>query len=145
MTEQGVVVKLDKEFAVVRIGRNSACATCGKCGMTQNQKHVDFYTLNTVDAQVDDVVEVDIPEQNTVPIAFVGYIVPIIPALLLMFLCIELWGIEWLAVILFFVGLGIGFVFISILDKIRRKKWINSPTITRIVLSKQQKTEQQQQ
>ena len=62
MTETGTVIKCKNDYAMVRIGRNSACASCGKCGMTENQKHVDFYVKNTLDAQVGDRVELDIPE-----------------------------------------------------------------------------------
>ena len=48
MLERGVVLKSNGKFAQVRIGRNSACGSCGKCGMTENQKHVDFYVENTL-------------------------------------------------------------------------------------------------
>ena len=66
---------------MVRIGRNSACASCGKCGMTENQKHVDFYVKNTLDAQVGDRVELDIPEANSARLALVAYFLPLVPAL----------------------------------------------------------------
>ena len=42
MREVGLVTSLKGEFASVRIGRHSACGSCGKCGMTQNQKHVEY-------------------------------------------------------------------------------------------------------
>ena len=67
MTERGSVVANKNNIAQVRIGRNSACASCGKCGMTEKQKHVDFYVENTLNAKVGDIVEVEIPETNSTP------------------------------------------------------------------------------
>ena len=61
MTEFGTVLDVNGEFATVRIGRNSACASCGKCGMTEGQKHVDFFAANDVGAAVGDTVEVAMP------------------------------------------------------------------------------------
>ncbi len=42
MIEQGVVIKNKGKYSEVRIERNSACGSCGKCGMTEKQKHADF-------------------------------------------------------------------------------------------------------
>ena len=47
MLELAVVTKINKKYAKVRIGRNSACAACGKCGMTQNQKYIDITVENS--------------------------------------------------------------------------------------------------
>lgn len=133
MTEQGYVLKCKDRFAQVRIERNSACGSCGKCGMTENQKHVDFYVENTLNAQVGEWVEIDIPEGNTAKLAFVAYIIPIIPALALMFLSIGLKWREWLSVALFFAGLAVGFAIIGVVDKCRKRKWATSPSMKSII------------
>lgn len=135
MTEQGVVTKLNGEFALVRIERNSACGSCGKCGMTENQKHVDFYVENVCSAAVGDSVELDIPDANTAGMAFIGYILPLIPALALLFVGIVCkWGELW-SVVLFFVGLAVGYVVVAIIDKAKKRKWAQSPQMVRIVSS----------
>ena len=133
MTELGVVLKVNDSFAQVRVGRNSACATCGKCGMTEKQKHVDFYARSVSGVEVGDTVELDIPEGNSAKLALFAYFVPLAPALVLLFLALGLNWSEWLAIGLFFVGLVVGFVALSVIDKARKHKWMSTPTITKIV------------
>ena len=133
MIEQGVVVSVKKDFAKVRVGRNSACASCGKCGMTEKQKHVDFFADNAVGAVVGDTVTLEIPETNSAKLALVAYCLPLIPALALLFVAIFLNWADWLAAILFFVGLAVGFAVVAIIDKARKHKWMETPTIKEIV------------
>ena len=133
MTELGVVLKVNDSFAQVRVGRNSACATCGKCGMTEKQKHVDFYARSVSGVEVGDTVELDIPEGNSAKLALFAYFVPLAPALVLLFLALGLNWSEWLAIGLFFVGLVVGFVALSVIDRARKHKWMSTPTITKIV------------
>lgn len=133
MTERGYVTKCKGKYAQVRIERNSACGQCGKCGMTENQKHVDFYVENSLNAQVNDLVEIDIPDANTAKLAFVAYILPLIPALALLFLSIALQWKEWLSLVLFFVGLAIGFAVVALIDKLHKRKWAASPTLKGII------------
>ena len=134
MTERGYVLKCKGKYAQVRIERNSACGQCGKCGMSEHQKHVDFYVENTLNAQVNDWVDIDIPEANSAKLAFVAYILPIIPALILMFVSIALKWKEWLSVVLFFVGLAVGFAVVALIDKLHKRKWASSPTLKSVVL-----------
>lgn len=133
MTEQGTVIKQKDNFAQVRIGRNSACAACGKCGMTENQKHVDFFVENTLGAEVGDKVEVEIPDANTAPLAFVAYILPLIPALALMFVAFAVHLPDWAALLMFVGGFALGFVLVVIIDKVRKHKWMQSPTMVKII------------
>lgn len=134
MTERGFVVKNKGKFAQVRIERNSACASCGKCGMTEKQKHVDFYVENELNAQVGDVVELDIPEANAAKMAFVGYVLPLIPALVLLFVSVGLHWADWLSVLLFFVGLAVGFAVVALIDRFHKRKWASAPTMKSIVV-----------
>lgn len=133
MIERGFILKNKGNFAEVRIERNSACGSCGKCGMTESQKHVDFYVENTLNAQVNDIVEIDIPEANSAKLAFVGYILPLIPALILLFVSIGLKWKDWLSILLFFVGLAVGFAVVALIDKLRKRKWACAPTMKNIV------------
>ena len=133
MTEQGVVLSVNEKFAKVRIGRNSACASCGKCGMTEKQKHVDFYASNEIGATEGDTVTLDIPETNSAKFAFVAYCLPLIPALMMLFVAIGLKWADWLAAVLFFAGLAVGFAFVAIIDKVHKHKWMETPVIKAIV------------
>lgn len=133
MTEQGVVLSIKGEFAKVRVGRNSACGSCGKCGMTENQKHVDFYASNEVGAAKGDSVILDIPETNSAKLALVGYFIPLAPALALLFLALGLKWAEWLAIVLFFAGFAVGFAVVALIDKFRKHKWMETPKILEIL------------
>lgn len=133
MIERGQVVKIKNGFVRVRIERHSACGSCGKCGMTEKQKHVDFYVENTLSAAVGDVVEINIPEANTAGLAFVGYILPLIPALILFFMSLACKWQVWLSILLFFVGLTFGFAVVAMIDKLRKHKWTQSPTMQSII------------
>ena len=133
MIEQGVVISVKKDFAKVRVGRNSACASCGKCGMTERQKHVDFFASNAVGAAVGDTVAIDIPETNSAKFAFVAYFIPLVPALALMFMSIGLKWADWLSAVLFFAGLALGFTVIALIDKFRKHKWMETPVIKEVL------------
>lgn len=133
MTEQGAVIAVDGDFATVRIGRNSACASCGKCGMTEGQKYVDFFAANSVGAKVGDTVQVTLPQANATLLALVGYILPLLPALVLLFVAIALgWG-ELVAVLMFFVGYAVGFSVVALIDKAKKRKWTKQAVVTTIL------------
>ena len=140
MTELGVVLKVKDDFAHVRVGRNSACASCGKCGMTENQKHVDFYASNSIGAADGDTVELDIPETNSAKLALFAYFVPLAPALALLFLALGLNWSEFLAIGLFFAGLVVGFAVLALIDKARKHKWMETPIIVKIIRKKTAET-----
>ena len=133
MTEQGVVLSVNEKFAKVRVGRNSACASCGKCGMTEKQKYVDFFASNEIGAVEGDTVSLEIPETNSAKLALVAYCLPLIPALTLLFVATGLKWADWLATILFFAGLALGFAVVAIIDKVRRHKWMETPVIMSVV------------
>ena len=133
MIEQGVVLSVKDKFAKVRVGRNSACASCGKCGMTEKQKHVDFFASNEVGAVEGDTVSLEIPETNSAKLALVAYCLPLIPALGMLFLSIGLKWADWLSAILFFAGLAVGFAVVAVIDKIRKHKWMETPVIKEVV------------
>ena len=133
MIEPGVVLSVKGEFAKVRVGRNSACASCGKCGMTERQKHVDFFASNEVGAVEGDTVSLEIPETNSAKLALVAYCLPLVPALGMLFLSIGLKWADWLAAVLFFAGLAVGFAVVAVIDKIRKHKWMETPVIKEIV------------
>ena len=135
MTERGSVVANKNNIAQVRIGRNSACASCGKCGMTEKQKHVDFYVENTLNAKVGDIVEVEIPETNSARLDLVAYILPLVPALALMFVAFALNWKEWVALLMFVGGLVVGYALLVVIDRLRHRKWMQTPTMKSICYS----------
>ena len=144
MKEYGTVVKLKGEFAQVRIGRNSACGACGKCGMTEKQKYVDFFTQNTLNANIGDQVELEIYDNvNTSQLAFMGYILPLIPAIVALFVALKYLNELW-ATLFFFAGFFLGLAVVAIVDKAKKRKWISSPKMTRIILENSKNIQQEE-
>ncbi len=133
MTEKALVLKVDKDFVQVRIGRNSACASCGKCGMSEGQKHIDVYAKNNCDAKVGDTVEVEIPEASSAGLALAAYGIPLFPALVIFFVMVFSNLPEWASILGFLGGYAVGFVILAILDKSRKHKWAQSPVATKVV------------
>ena len=133
MTEQATVLQADEQFATVRVTRNSACGSCGRCGMTENQKYVDIYAANDVGAKKGDVVKVSLAEASASGLALVGYILPLVPALTLLFVSLGLAWKEWLSLLLFFVGYAVGFAVVAVVDKIKHHKWTKHARVVEIV------------
>ncbi|MCM1042915.1 MAG: SoxR reducing system RseC family protein [Corallococcus sp.] len=133
MQEVGKVIQIKNEFVTVRIGRHSACGECGKCGFTENQRHVDFYVKNTLGAKIGDSVAVDIKDINTIKLAAVAYILPMIGALLLFLVSVLLnWPI-WTSLLMFVCGLVLAYVAVAIIDKRKKHKWMQSPEMVKII------------
>ncbi len=59
MKEAGEVVKIEKNFAVVKIDRKSECEKCGMCGMKKGMSFVEVNSTNTVGAKVGDKVIIE--------------------------------------------------------------------------------------
>ncbi len=133
MREIGLVTSLKGEFASVRIGRHSACGSCGKCGMTQNQKHVDFFVKNTLDAKPGDNVMLDIKEANTLKLSLVAYLIPLALGLLFFFVGIALEFKDWANLLMFVGGCAVAYTIVALIDKRKKHQWVQSPDMIEIV------------
>ncbi len=138
MTEIGVVTKLKGTFAEVEIGRHSACAQCGKCGMKSNQKKVQFFTQNSCDAKVGDRVELDIPDINTLGLAVVAYLIPLVFAVLFFVIASAIGWPDWALFVSGVVGLAVAFAVIAVIDKAKKHKWVSAPTMNKIIITEEQ-------
>ena len=82
MRELGEVIKLDGNNALVRVIRSSACGKCNACGMgADGKKFIDLTVLNTVDANLHDIVELNMDSPNILLAAFIVYGIPLIAML----------------------------------------------------------------
>ena len=133
MREIGLVTKLKGEFASVRIGRHSACGSCGKCGMSKNQKHVDFFVKNTLDAKPGDNVVLDIKDTNTTKLALVAYLIPLALGLMFFLVSVLLKWPDWASFLMFVGGCAVAYTIVAIIDKCKKHQWVQSPDMIEIV------------
>lgn len=78
MNSFGIVTKCDKEFAYVKIKRDSMCGeSCGSCNMCAN-KEIEIKAVNEKGARVGDMIEMEMPEKSGFSAAFLAYGAPML-------------------------------------------------------------------
>ena len=78
MNNFGKVTKTDKEFAFVKIKRNSMCGdSCESCNLCAN-KEIEIKAINQANAGVGDFVELKMPEENGFFAALLVYGTPML-------------------------------------------------------------------
>ena len=83
MNQQGYVMEIvDNKTAKLRMKRHSACASCGKCATTSEEKDIIVEVDNTIGAKVGDRVEVNMETINVLKAAFIVYTIPLIALLI---------------------------------------------------------------
>ena len=76
MNNIGIVTKCEKEFAFIKIKRDSMCGdNCGNCNLCAN-KNIEIKGINTANAKAGDKVEVKMPEKTGLSAAILAYGAP---------------------------------------------------------------------
>jgi len=81
--EEGVIEKVTKRKAWVRIQQSSACATCesrGTCDVT-SEKRLVIEVANDLQAKIGDRVQLSIPESSLLKLSFLVYFLPVLALL----------------------------------------------------------------
>jgi len=86
MKEIGEVITLEGTRAVIRFQRSSACSKCGACGMGQHGETMILKVANEMNADVGDIVEVDMESEKILQASLIVYIFPLIALLIGMFM-----------------------------------------------------------
>lgn len=143
MNQHGYIVEIvDSVTAKLKLKRHSACASCGKCATTSEEKDIIVEVDNTIGAKVGDRVEVNMETVNVLKAAFIAYTIPLV-ALLLgtvgTFYFLKMISItNNIEIISGLVGLIFTFISFLILKK-NDKKFRESkeyiPIVTRIIVS----------
>ncbi len=101
--EQGTIIKIEEDYAVVRTQRRSACGNCGTAktgcataviGEVIGQKDSDITVVNSLNAKVGDTVIIGLEEQALLKGSFLLYIVPLI-FLFVSAICVEVLATNW--------------------------------------------------
>ena len=143
MNQQGYIVEIvDSVTAKLKLKRHSACASCGKCATTSEEKDIIVEVDNTIGAKVGDRVEVNMETVNVLKAAFIAYTIPL--AALLLGTVGTFYGLKIMNITnnveLISGGVGLIFTFLSFLIlKKNDKKFRDSkeyiPIVTRIIVS----------
>jgi sigma-E factor negative regulatory protein RseC len=79
MERLGKITKIENNLAQITLQRHSACAECGGCGVGRGDKRkIVVEAINKVDAQVGDLVMVEVADENFLTAVFIAYAVPVI-------------------------------------------------------------------
>lgn len=150
MKEQGKIIKLseDTKKATVRFERKDACAKCNACGAFKpNNPHIDLEVDNSLNAKVNDSVEIDMTGINGLKLSLIVYVVPLINAFIGMFIAMALkdrylesalssLNFEIFVMIVFVVMLAIGFAIVKSLDIYFTKHKLIKPLMISIINDK---------
>lgn len=140
VSEQGIVEKVSKTKAVVRVTRHSACAGChskGAC-MPSESKDVVMEALNELHAQVGDYVQVSVPAGSLLKVSFLVYFVPVV-ALVCGAIVGNVWAAAWhmdptlAAILCGGLAMGVTFCAVKWFDRAADLKAQYWPRITRIL------------
>ncbi len=73
--QEGIVIKLQEYTASVKTSRHNDCQNCGAC---PGNNAAVIEALNPINAQIGQLVVVNIPQKNLLLAAFIVYLLPII-------------------------------------------------------------------
>ena len=78
MTEQGVVVAVEKHGATVEIQKKDECSKCGLCAFPKNASKIRVYAQNSVGAKKGDAVIIERSGKTSLFSVFMVFLVPLI-------------------------------------------------------------------
>ena len=142
LTEEGVVEKLLKQKARIRIKRSSSCAACESRGFCQtlNDREATLEVENHLHAQVGDRVVISMPTQSLIKVSLLVYILPIV-TLILGAYAGQVWAqarqipSTMPSIIAGGAALGLTFWVLKRLERTAQEKNRYQPRMTRILLS----------
>ena len=78
MTEQGVVVAVEKSGATVEIQKKDECSKCGLCAFPKNASKIRVYAENSVGAKKGDTVTIERSGKTSLFSVFMVFLVPLL-------------------------------------------------------------------
>ncbi len=78
MIERGIVAKIKDNHATVRFDRRGECDKCHICTTTKDGMKVEIVVDNTLDANIGDVVEVDMGKRSLHIASVATYLIPLV-------------------------------------------------------------------
>ena len=121
MEEKGKVIKANNKTLTVRFERKTQCSKCGACAFPAGSPHFDIELKNDAGAKEGDTVTVSMPGGSVLLSSALVYLIPLLFTAAGLAIGFALSG-ENLAIYLGLVMLAAGFLFISFLDKLIKKR-----------------------
>ena len=135
MTEQGVVISIDRDEALVEFSQSESCPSCAarhNCSQESGKKR-KLRVSNTVGAGIGDTVEVSVSSQRFVFAAMLLWVVPILSLFVGYFAIYRKTGNETAAIFGSIIVMCLSFVILKVIDsRIMKKGWLR-PVTTRII------------
>lgn len=143
MNQQGYIVEIvDNVTAKLKLKSYSACASCGKCKTTSEEKDIIVEVDNSIGAKVGDRVEVNMESMNVLKAAFIVYTIPLISLFLgtgITFYTLKsigsVYNIEIISAISGLLFMFISFLIINKNDHKFRESKEYIPIVTKIITS----------
>lgn len=141
-TEQGTIEQTESNRAQVRIERSASCSQCESRGACQTvgSKSMVIDVSNSLHAKVGDRVEIGVPTHSFLKLTLLVYLLPVIALIIGAFLG-EAWGhslgleSSLAAVLVGGLTMGLTFTILRRFDRSAREKKDYQPIMTRIILS----------
>lgn len=139
--EQGKIEEINKQTAVVRIRKRSACAHCesrGSCSISKRDMVIEV--PNDLKAGVGDEVEVSVPEGTLLKLSALIYLLPVIALLVGAFFGAMIgetlhMNASLTAIILGGVFMAIAFYGLILYDRKKRKGNASYPRMTKVLVN----------
>ena len=133
MTQNGIVIKTDGEYATVSVKRQSACDSCHAKGYcVECKKTMNARALNKIGAKVGDTVELESPTGTVLAYAATVFVLPI--AVTFVSYVVASLFIEQIASLLVSLGFfAASFVFIYLFFNSKRIREKNTVSIVKII------------
>lgn len=131
MKEEGIIIDIKNEFAFVKMQKHAACVGCNACKKGNSNNELIVEAENLINANVGDVVEVDLEAPNLLKAATIVYMMPLISLLLGVFIGSK-YGGDLMSALLGVLFMSITFLIIKLKDSAMK----NSKKFTPVIVSK---------
>ena len=124
MVNKGIVTKINGDTIAIKLYKSSSCSHCSCCSEA-NKMGSNFEFKINQKVELGDLVTLEISEKDVVKAAFIAYIFPPLFMILGYIVADYLEFSETKSIIGSFLGLGVGFIFLAVYDRIFAKKTID--------------------
>ena len=124
MVNKGIVTKINGDTIAIKLYKSSSCSHCSCCSEANKMGNNFEFKINQK-VELGDLVTLEISEKDVVKAAFIAYIFPPLFMILGYIVADYLGFSETKSIIGSFLGLGVGFIFLAVYDRIFAKKTID--------------------